>query len=95
MPTQADIITAAMEHTGTNTSQLAKAIGKSKQYTGRVVKGETPLTKPETITAVADRLDIDEDDLYLALDRIPPDIIATIKNNPRIIKRIRETYHLG
>jgi len=87
---QADIIKAALKANGMTPHQLSRRLGQaSHSYVYRIIDGEARLTKPETIAKVAEILSINPDDLYLANDTVPPDVMELIFHHPQLLQVVR------
>lgn len=91
-PPYADLIGSAMRAKDLSVTDLARQIGKSRQWTAGLVAGKwtKPPSDPATIRAIAQALDLDEDELYASVGRIPPDIKATITTSQWTIKAARQ-----
>lgn len=89
-PTVGELIRAAVAERGTNLSQLAAKMGKTRQALSRWASGDLPLRNPQAIDGLAAALDLDPDALYAAADTIPPPLEAEIVQSATHIKAARK-----
>ena len=90
MRTQAEIVQEALDRKEWPARKLALHIGKSPQFIGNVLRGERTLTLDTTIFTIASVLEISSDDLFLAIGRVPPDIVRALQAKPSMTFAVRQ-----
>jgi len=86
---QGIIIEKRLSEIGMSRYALAKRVGVTHPYMIGVVRGDRRLTKPETIAKTAEALQTDTDQFYIAIDRLPPDIVEGTVRHPDLVPLIR------
>ncbi len=74
---------------GWTLTAFATQMGLSWSYLSDVERGKRILTNPETIAKAAALLELDPDEFYYTVNRVPPDIVAWLSVNHRITKNLR------
>ena len=88
--TQSQIIQEGLERQGMNVSQLAKLLGmKTGSFIYNIIHERTTMQKPETIERLAEILEVDPDRMYIAANKLPPDIEETVLEYPQLIQVVR------
>ena len=87
--TQQELITDRMEHLGMTWYALAKETGIHQGTLSKFKRGAFTLKAPRIVEPLAEALMISPDDIYLAGNHLPPDIIAGIQRHPELINVIR------
>jgi HTH-type transcriptional regulator, competence development regulator len=80
---------------GIGIKRLAPDLGVSYSYLSKL---ESNVTRPskELIERIAAYFDFDPDQLYLSADRVPPDILAILRENPEeATEFLRERFRRG
>lgn len=68
---------------------LANAVGVDHTYLSKIESEAMPSPSTETIIKIADHLQIDRDCLFIAFDKIPPDILEALKGNAELTRQVR------
>ena len=89
------LITDARLARGMTQRELAAIIGMTPQALHRIEAGRMVLTKPETIMAFADALDLDPDDLSVASNRVPADLALILSINREAVRTARAALGLA
>lgn len=87
--TQAEQIREALDAAGITAYQLAKQLQISESFIYNTLASRTNITNQTTLTAMADIIPIDVDQMYIASGRIPPDVSSAILSYPQLIQVVR------
>ena len=87
---QAGLVSQRLSEIGMSASQFARALGVAPAYISNMLRGTKRLTKDETIQRAAEVLGISSDRLYLAIDRVPPDVLAMTQKHPILLEAVRK-----
>lgn len=87
---QGEIIGARLEETGISRNELARQMGVNVSFISRVVSGEKRITTDDRIQQAAEILGMNSDQLYLAIDTLPPDVEHAIQRHPQMLAIIRQ-----
>ena len=82
------LIKAGRLGAGLSQRQLAELIGVHPQTVADLERGRL-VAGPETTAKMADIFGLPLDRLYVAAQRIPPDMLDYIRTNPRLMTQIR------
>jgi transcriptional regulator with XRE-family HTH domain len=74
---------------------FASMIGISPTYLSKVERGELPPPAPDKIVLIAERLGLDEDDLFALARRIPDDIADIVASRPAVAALLRKVKKVG
>ena len=87
---QGRIIEDRITALGITRYQLGKIGPIDETYITHVYKGRKRITKPETIAHLAEILRMPSTDpFYLAIDKVPPDVLQAILRHPQLVTAIR------
>ena len=88
--TQGQIIETRLAQMGMTVYRLAKITGMNESNLRNVMAGKRALATPETIDPLVAALEMDSaDPFYLAIDKVPPDVLAAILRHPQLVTAIR------
>jgi transcriptional regulator with XRE-family HTH domain len=88
-PTQADVLTAALQNKKMTQSDLARELNLDRPFLNRILKGKQPLPQ-EQVAPTAALLGIDPDVLYITAGQIPPDVLDAVNQYPTLVRIIRQ-----
>ena len=89
LPPQGDLVRKQIDRKNLTIDLLADEFDMQRPNLHLVLSGQRKLPK-RVIPQAAERLDIDEDVLWLTGGDLPPDITAVILDNPRLVAMIRK-----
>lgn len=69
------------EDAGLSLAELGRLTGKSRGYISNVENGTYKLTQPETIHAWAEAIEVEPDEIYVIVGRIPADIEEALQRS--------------
>jgi transcriptional regulator with XRE-family HTH domain len=87
---QGVVIRERLETIGMSMNELARQLEVSPSFMSRVLSGQKRLTTPERIEQAAGIIGIRSDELYLAIDTLPPDVAHAIQRHPQMLSIIRQ-----
>lgn len=91
---QGTVISRALNRLGMSQHAAAKRVGIAPPVLNRIVNNRgvthySPFTKDDTVYALAHVLQISPDDLYIASNRIPPDVADHLIEHPELLNVVR------
>ena len=87
--TQAEIIREALDAQGITAYELAKQMEINESFVYNTLHGRTNMTNHDTLLKMASIIPVDVDRMYIAADRIPPDVTAALINYPELLQVVR------
>lgn len=89
-PRQGQILKARLDEIGMSPMELSRQLDVTPSFVTHVIKGRKRITTPERIDQVAQITGISSDELYLAIDVLPPDVERAIQRHPQMLTIIRQ-----
>ena len=77
-----DVVRERREKQKITLRKFADSVGMSATYLSKIERGEFPPPAEEKILAIAQRLELDADELMSLAGRIPSDVAKIIRDNP-------------
>ena len=82
------ILREKMQAHGLGINEVARQMDVSAPFITRIIYGERPMPL-DRVEQFAEILGADRDELYLAIDRLPPDVERAIQRHPEMLGIIR------